>query len=84
MSYRRSTALGFLYVTRSKVVGLKDYFDPIALTPSDRREKAISRWAGARMAGPHSVRISAVEGSVTISSQKGTSQEMGVKKNTRA
>lgn len=63
---------------------IEEYFDSIALTPRDIREKTISRWIGARMAELHSVKISAVEGPLAITSQEGKSWEIGVKRNIKA
>ncbi|KAI6045069.1 choline kinase cytoplasm [Pisolithus marmoratus] len=63
---------------------IEEYFDSITLTPRDLREKTISRWIGARMAELHSVKISAVEGPLAISSQEGKSWEIGVKRNIKA
>ncbi|KAI6159604.1 choline kinase cytoplasm [Pisolithus thermaeus] len=63
---------------------VEEYFDSITLTPCDLREKTISRWIGARMAELHSVKISAVEGPLAISSQEGKSWEIGVKRNIKA
>jgi len=40
---------------------IEEYFDSITLTPSDLRDKTISRWIGARMAELHSVDIDVVE-----------------------
>jgi len=39
----------------------EEYFDSQALTPSDLRDKVISRWIGARMAELHRVDINAIE-----------------------
>ncbi|KIO02364.1 hypothetical protein M404DRAFT_147954 [Pisolithus tinctorius Marx 270] len=63
---------------------IEEYFDSVTLTPRDLREKTISRWIGARMAELHSVKISAVEGPLAISSQEGKSWEIGVKRNIKA
>ncbi|KIK26585.1 hypothetical protein PISMIDRAFT_636707 [Pisolithus microcarpus 441] len=63
---------------------IEEYFDSITLTPRDIREKTISRWIGARMAELHSVKISAVEGPLAITSQEGKSWEIGVKRNIKA
>ena len=41
---------------------IEEYFDSVALTPSDIRNPQISRWIGARMAELHSVDIDVVDG----------------------
>ncbi|KAG6332712.1 hypothetical protein ID866_6382, partial [Astraeus odoratus] len=62
---------------------IEEYFDSITLVPSELRDTTISRWIGIRMAELHSVRISAVEGPLAVSSQEGKSWEIGVKKNVK-
>lgn len=62
---------------------IEEYFDSITLTPSDIRDKTISRWIGARMAELHSVELSAIAGPSVVSSQEGNGWDIGVRRNVK-
>jgi thiamine kinase-like enzyme len=63
---------------------VEEYFDAIALTPSDLRDKTISRSVGARMAELHSVDIDLIEPVMWGHQWADKSREIEVKKNVKS
>jgi choline kinase len=61
---------------------IEEYFDSVTLTPSDLRDKKISRWIGARMAELHSVDLELVE--PYFSEGKCQGWKIGVEKNVKS